>query len=351
MTSQYLDVDDDINAAFDAAYDAGWTDGLPIIPPTEERVAAFLDKSDRKAHEVLAVLPPKRAEASIQKLAVNAVMAGCKPEYFPVIVAAVEALADPTFELYGVNTTTNPVAPVFIINGPIRKEIDLNCSWGCFGPGNRANATIGRALTLALINIAGRIPGQVSKATHAQPGRYAFCFGEHEEMSPWEPLHVERGFRADENTVTALATTGTTNILDMLSKGPEELLTMIAHSYVSVGNNCYFAGYAKGEMGLVLCPPHARLIGEKFKKKQDVKEFLFEHTAWVPIEMFPDHLRSAIQSNGLNQVVNGRVRIAPTPETFVVVVAGGLAGYQSVALPGFGSPYMVTKPIARKPAR
>ena len=191
-----LNLEDSAEAVFEDYYQRGWTDGLPVIPPTRDRVAAMLATARRGPAEIVAVLPPKKGHATVEKLAVNAVMAGCHPSYFPVVIAAVEALADPKFEIGAMNVTTSCTSPMLIINGPVRQQLDINDGWGLLGPGWRANATIGRAISLIMLNIAGRIPGQVSKAVIGFPGRYGMCIGEREEASAWEPLHVERGFDA-----------------------------------------------------------------------------------------------------------------------------------------------------------
>ena len=181
----------------DVAERQGWGDGLPLIPPTADLVQAMFDGSAEPPAAVVGVVEPRRGEATIEKIAVNAVMAGCKPEYFPAVVAAVRAVCEPRFNLYALNTTTCCATPALMINGPARHALGIECGYSCLGHNGRANATIGRALRLVMRNVGGAIPGAVSKSTFGQPGRVSLCFGEWEEKSPWEPFHVRRGFQRD----------------------------------------------------------------------------------------------------------------------------------------------------------
>jgi len=169
---------------FEALFERGVTDGLPVIPPTRERVAAMVAGSGREASDLIAFVPPNFGRGTVEKIAVNAVMAGCRPEYMPVIIAGVEAMCDDAFDLHGVSATTNFPSPLFIVNGPVRKALDINCAAGCFGPGWRANGTIGRALRLVVANLGGASARTMSMSTMAHPGRYTYCIGEHEEQNP-----------------------------------------------------------------------------------------------------------------------------------------------------------------------
>ena len=197
----------------DADYQArGWTDGLPIVPPTEARVREFLRHTKRDPREIVGVLPPRQGEATVEKIAANAVMAGCKPEYMPVILAALEALGDPLFNLDSVQATTHPVAPLIVVNGPIARQLEINGGYNCFGQGFRANVTIGRAVRLVLMNVGGGLPGSGGRATQGSPAKLAYCVAENEAESPWEPLHVEAGLPADTSTVTVFGCEGPHNI-------------------------------------------------------------------------------------------------------------------------------------------
>src|SRR5439155_15696517 len=174
--------------------------GLPVVPPTRARVDRVLAASGRAPDALIARVPPNYGRATVEKIAVNAVMAGCRPEYLPVVIAAVEAVCDEVFDLHGVSATTNATAPLVIVNGPLRATLDVNCGAGVFGSGWRANATIGRALRHVCVNVGGARPGEVSMSTLAHPGRYTYCIGEREEASPWESLAAEHGFPPGDHT-------------------------------------------------------------------------------------------------------------------------------------------------------
>src|SRR5437667_3760943 len=205
-------VSDDPAAVLDHVEAQGWGDGLPVIPPTEERVQAMLDATSLPPAHVVAVIEPRRGEATVEKVAVNAVLAGCMPAYFPAVLAAVEAVSDSRFNLYAVNTTTCCATPALMLNGPARRELGIECGYSCLGQNGRANATIGRALRLVMRNVGGSIPGAVSKSVFGQPGRVSLCFGEWEERSPWPPFHVRRGFVPEDSPITAACATGTQDI-------------------------------------------------------------------------------------------------------------------------------------------
>ncbi|MBI4307780.1 MAG: hypothetical protein HY684_03130 [Chloroflexi bacterium] len=349
MESQKHRVPEDIEAVFAYADEKGWTDGLPVVPPTPERVQAMLSTQDRAQDAVIGVLPPKRAEATVEKVAINAVMAGCKTEYFPVVVAAIEALAEPKFELYGVNTTTNPVAPLLIINGPIRQQLNINGSYHVLGPGWRANSTIGRAVSLCMKNIAGRIPGEVCMGTYKWPGALSAVIGEFEERSPWEPLSMERGFARGDSTVTVVSAIGSTNILDIESKESDDFLHTVAYSIVGIGSNNMFPFYGLGEMAVMLCPDHANLTAKKYTKQQ-AKEVLLEKTSRIPAWFFPKSRLERLRSEKAGQLQGDYVRLAERADQFIIIVAGGLGGYHSCFFPTFGDSYAVTKPIRTKKA-
>ena len=185
------DVNEDIDA-IEFYFERGVTDGLPVVPPTETRVARMLAVTARPADEVIALVPPNYGAATLEKIAINAVMAGCKPDYLPVVVAGVQAMCAEQVSLHGVQGTTHTATPLFIVNGPVRQQLDINCATGVFGSGWRANATIGRALRLIMTNLGGARPGEIDKSAMGHPGKYTFLIGEYEEASPWEPLHVER---------------------------------------------------------------------------------------------------------------------------------------------------------------
>ena len=329
-------------AVYDEYYRRGWTDGLPIVAPTPERVAAMCEYVRLRPDHEIAELPPRRAIVTVEKVAINAVMAGCLREYFPVVLAAIEAIADPTFNLFGVDTTTSGVCVLTVVNGPIRQALEINCSYGCLGPGWRANATIGRAIALTQQNVGGRVPGPVSKTTHGQPGRYTMCMGEFEEKSPWPPLHVERGFKAEESTVTVFSPTCATSIMDVWSRSAESLLTSCAHSMDWIGSNNMVVPRA-GESLLILSPDHAELVARDGWTKDDIRSFLMKTANQTPLARFPKERQAALI--GEERVENGVVPIHYRAEQFMVAVAGGLGGYHALWIPTWGDSFAVTKRI------
>src|SRR5262245_39667685 len=250
-------VEDDWLAVNELYVERGWTDGLPIVPPTEARVEAFLAQTTQDRLEVVAVLPPRQGEATVEKIAINAAMAGCRPEYFPVVLAAVEAVAESPFNLDAVQATTHPVTPMLIVNGPIAKEIGLNAGYNAFGQGFRENLTIGRALRLVLMNVGGGLPGSGDRATQGSPAKIAYCVAENEEASPWEPLHVEAGFGRDASTVTAVPGEGPHNRPDHLSNPRLGILRTIAGAMGQAGSNNLLD---RGWPVLSLGPEHAATI-------------------------------------------------------------------------------------------
>ena len=206
----------------------GWSDGLPVVPPTEERILRMLSGTTRSPDEVVGIVPPNYNTCTVEKVAINAVLAGCKPEYLPVVLAAVEAALTEAFCMHGLLATTFFAGPMIVVNGPIIREIGMNARVNALGQGNRANATIGRALQLVIRNIGGGVPGGIDRAMLGNPGKYTFCFAEREDDSPWESLAVERGFEPDASTVSLFAASGVTPIMDQASRDPHALCRSIA---------------------------------------------------------------------------------------------------------------------------
>src|SRR4051812_40449555 len=192
-----VEADEDFDAINALYLERGWSDGLPIVPPTAARVEKMLAYCDRPLNEPIGKMAPRYGDATPVRLAANAVMAGCRPEYFPLFMLAIEAMCEEPFNLYGVQATTHPCAPLVIVNGPIAREVGMNGGHNAFGPGNHANATLGRAIRLALLNIGGALPGSGDMSTFGSPSKYSYCVAENEAESPWEPLHAERGFPGD----------------------------------------------------------------------------------------------------------------------------------------------------------
>lgn len=243
----------------EALFDRGWTDGLPVVAPTEARVLRMLSGTTRPPDEVVAIVPPDLVECTVEKVAVNAVLAGCKPEYLPVVLAAVEAACTDEFNIHGLLATTMPVGPVIIVNGPVRRRIGMNSGVNVLGQGNRANLTVGRALQLVIRNVGGGRPQGVDRATHGNPGKLAFCFPEDEEGSPWEPLSVERGFDAHQSTVTLFPGEGPRGVVDQLSRTAESLAASLAACLRTVQHPKLPLAF---DALLVVSPEHGRVFRE-----------------------------------------------------------------------------------------
>jgi hypothetical protein len=264
---------EDVDAINDYFYERGWTDGLPIIPPTEERVQAMLaGMAWRRAEELIAIVPPRMGHATMRQIAVNAVMAGAKPEYLPVIVAALQAVSEPEYGLSHRQTTTHAGAPLVIVNGPIVERLRINSGRGLFGPGWRANATIGRALRLVLVNVGGAGPG-VDASQTGHPGKYTYCIAEYEAANPWEPLHVERGFARGQSVVTVVNTEAPHSMTENVQGDPDEIVTTFASSMATLGVNNL---YSQGNPVLVLGIEHAQHIAAAGWSKRDLQTALFE---------------------------------------------------------------------------
>ncbi|MCL0102220.1 hypothetical protein M1O29_03965 [Dehalococcoidia bacterium] len=337
LTSARITVDTD-DEAQDRFYREGWTDGLPIVLPTDERVGNMVEASGMKAGEVIATIPPGTGAATVEKIAINAVMAGCLTEYIPAIIAAIKALTETKFNLNGIQTTTNPAGTLILFNGPIRNELAINCGSNCLGPGSRANSAIGRAIRLCMLNIGGAIPGEIDKATQGMPGKYALCFGELEEESPWPPFHVERGFNPEDNVVTVMGSAGTHNAT---GGGPvsEELLKTLGRTMVGVGLNNFRQG--QGEPMLVMNPTFAKQLGDDGYSKKDVKEKLLEYSA-LPLSFVPE---GVAQQRFSNRPVTDPVPLIPEAKDLILIVAGGPGSLHSTFLPTFGDTWSVSHKI------
>ncbi|MBI2906043.1 MAG: hypothetical protein HYX92_00155 [Chloroflexi bacterium] len=336
-------VEDSIEAVNEFALRQGWTDGLPIIPPTIDRVEKMMAGVGRLPGEVVAEILPKCVPGTIERLAANAVMAGCLPSYFPVVVAAVEAIAEPEFSLFRVNSTTNSVGVMLVINGPIRHEIEVNCGYGVFGPGWPANATIGRAIRLVQINVGGSVPGLVSKSTHGHPGRYTMCIGEYEEKSPWEPLHAERGCQRGDSAVTVFPAVGNLMVTDKIHTRARDILGNM-FSFIDCAAT-HTLRYQSGQVMLVLNPDHAKLMGDEGLSKEDVRQIVYEVTSHIQVSRFLEDVRQRFIDEG--RVVDGMMKLAPRADYFMIVVAGGEGGLHATMVPGFGGCMPVTKRIER----
>jgi len=304
---------------YEYAYDQGWTDGLPVVPATARRVQSFVEASGYVSDHVVATLPPRKGKLTVEVIAVSAVMAGCRPEYMPVIIAAIQGLIDPGFPLELMQMTTNPMTPFLLINGPIRNKLEINCGTGCLGPGWRANATIGRAIRLILINGGGALPGVYSKVSFGSPLRYSYICGENEEANPWTPFHVDRGFKPEDSTVTVFKASNYCNISGGEGVGPEETLRHIATNMPPM------YGGGDGAM-LLLGVNHAQSLHEAGLTKRDIQKRIWEF-ARVPVanlaKSFVDTERGAGRGDA------DTVWRTASPDEVFVAVAGG-AGPQDV---------------------
>jgi hypothetical protein len=299
--------------AYEYAYDRGWTDGLPIIPATSEMVQRFIAASGRHGGEVIGILPPRKGRATVEVIAVNAVMAGCRPDYMPVIIAALEGLTDKGFPLEFIQVTTNPMTPFLLINGPIRQKLDINSGTSCLGPGWRANATIGRAVRLILQNVGGALPGVYSKSSFASPLRYSYICGENEEENPWSPFHVDRGFDRHDSVVTVFKASNYCNISGGEGVGPDEILRQIASNMPPM--------YGGGDGALLLLGVnHARSLHEAGLTKRDLQEKLWA-LARLPENHFAADFTAMERAAGRGG--DGMVWRTEGPERIYVVVAGG----------------------------
>jgi hypothetical protein len=333
-------VEDDYPVINELYQERGWTDGLPIVPPTGERVEAFLRAGGRDPHAVVGVLPPRQGEATVEKLAINAVMAGCRPEYFPVLLAAVDAVADPAFNLDAVQATTHPVTPLLIVNGPIAAEIGINAGYNAFGQGCRASMTIGRALRLVLMNIGGGLPGSGDRSTQGSPAKIAYCVAENEAASPWEPLHVEVGFERGASTVTAFPCEGPHNIQDHFSTTGLGILRTIAGAMGQAGSNNVLD---RGWPLLSLGPEHAATLARDGYDKRAIKQFIFDHGRFPLGRLGEEYRRLQVTRHHVADEASTMVPIVERPEAITVIVVGG-AGKHSSWQPSFGRQ---TRPVTR----
>lgn len=338
-----FDAPDDLDAINRLYRERRWSDGLPIVPPTTARVERMLAATRRGRHEVVAQVAPAFGAATVERIAINAVIAGCDPEYLPVLIAATEAVAEPKFNLQGIQATTNSVAVWLIINGPLAARLGVNATFNCIGQGTWANATLGRAMRLILQNIGGALPGEMDRATHGQPGKYTFCCAEHEEANPWEPLHVERGFAREESTVTVVGAEGTMN-MNTHEKGAIELARIFAETMVHPPSNEYVHG---GEPWFILSPEHAEIFKKGGLGKAELKRELWARSK-MPARAFSvkelERARAS-RSDELGSITpDTLVPISPTPDEINLIVAGG-PGTHTVYVPCFGNSRAVTRPI------
>jgi hypothetical protein len=328
LTSNIIEVEDSWEVANDWFCREKLSDGLPIVPPTPERVQGMLDGTWRDSQAVIGLIPPKWAPATVEKIAINAVMAGCLPDYLPVLIAAVEAMCEPRFNLYGVQATTGYVGPALLVNGPIRKQLEINCDAGVFGPGYRANATIGRAIRLLLITVGGGFPGDTDRSTFGWPGKYTMCFGENEEKSPWEPHHVEMGFKPDESTVTVCGINGFLPLHTSGNRGEQALQSLAEVIAMHRGVSHLDVGSFGGGTPLVaLGIEDAAIMARDGITKKQIKDYLWEH-ATLPFALLDERRKAGKSEAELiaespNVTFDGKIHLSTRPEDIMVIVLGG----------------------------
>jgi hypothetical protein len=333
---------------FEVWFEKGVTDGLPVVPPTRERVERMLAGARRRPDELVGEMPPNYGRLTVEKVAINAVMAGCRPEYLPVLLAAAECACDPAFNLHGMSTSTHFSAPLIVVNGPVRAQIGLNCGFGVFGPGFRANATLGRALRLLMINIGGARPGETSMSTFGHPGRYTYCIGEHEEASPWPPYHASRGFAAGTSAVTLFAGEAPHGISDHASRTARALAGSLGWSMAGLWNSKHFPLYS--HTMLIVGPEHARTFADDRWTREQLARHLYETVRAPYASLLPDeeHGEGTNLRYGKTPPAPGAlIAKFPSPEEIHIVVAGGTAGRFSVAIPGWLGTKNGSQPVTR----
>jgi hypothetical protein len=337
---------DDVMGFTRYAMDQGWGDGLPLIPPTEARVRAFLGSNNRYADEVICTLPPAEGECTVEKIAINAVMAGAPAESLPLLIAALEAMGDPDFELFGLNTTTAPVVPVTIVNGPIRERLDIPYRHGCLGGARTSALAIGRAIRLVIRNVAGQEVNVTSQTTFGSPGRVAgILFGEWEERSPWAPLAERRGVPGD--AVSVYGTMGTQNIIDTTSQKGPEFLEMIGKSLGYPGANGFSPAMPFAETLVAINPVWAEIIHRDVPGLEDVQELIWRHASVDAGHLLPKHRE---QLEAQDRIINGRAYLSVEPKDVLVVCCGGTGGLHATGFHSFGSCLTQTRGILPGPA-
>ena len=344
LRARELDIGE-LEDPIEALFDRGYSDGLPLVPPTPERVVEMLDATSRDAQDVVGVVPPYDGRATVEKVAINAVMAGCPPAVFPIVLAAVDAACDPAFALLGLVSTTHPSGPLVVVSGPLADRVGMNSAGNVLGQGNRANATIGRALQLVVRNVGGGIPQEEDRAAHGQPGKLSSCLAERLEDSPWTGLAQDRGVPADETGVTLMAAESPRLIIDQLARTPEELCASLAAGLEGVGHRRMRLAM---DALLVVGPEHGRIFREAAWDRARVRQELFERSS-APAG---DLVRGA---GGIAEGIESRWVTDPAapvpkfaaPERILLTYAGGDAGLFSMVYGGWVSGEIGSEPVTR----
>lgn len=332
---------DDAAALVEAYYARGWTDGLPVVPPSEATIAAMLAATGLGAADVIGEIPGRNTVVTAEKLAINAVMAGCRPEYAPVVVAAVRGLCHADFAYHGPASSTGGSAMVLVVSGPLVQKLGINSGNNAFGQGWRPNATIGRAVRLVMMNVMNTRPGFLDRATLGNPGKYAFCFAENAAANPWEPFHVSRGLAAGRSAVTVYACNSLNQVYNQLAAAPELLLRCFADALCHAGipNVIGF-----NESMIVFAGEHAEVLRQSGWSRRDVQQFLVEHARRTVADF-----KRAARLPGEVAPADERTwrHVFEDPADILIVFAGGRGGSWSAALPGWGKKWTrsVTVPV------
>jgi hypothetical protein len=319
----------DIGGAIELCYTNGWTDGLPVIPPTAERITAMLEAGGLDPDRELAFIENRQVSVTAEKVAINAVMAGCKAEYMPVIAATVEALADPQYGYHGPATSTGGSAVFMLVNGPIAAKLEMNSGDNLFGPGWRANATIGRAVRLVMRNVIGTLPGELDRSSLGHAGKYTYCIAENESDSPWPAFHTTRGFKPEQNAVTIFAAYAPHQYSNRLSATAEGVLdTACAHMKISAGSA------RQPQYAMVFAGEHQEIFRKAGWAREDVQRYVFENTR-VPVAELKriNMLPGAVTADDERTTYP----LVERAQDLLVIAAGGKAGVQSAFIPGWGS--------------
>ena len=316
---------------WEACFERGWSDGLPVVPPTDERILRMLGGTERKPDEIVGNIPPNLSPCTVEKVAINAVMAGCKPEYMPVVLGVLEAALDPLFTMHGLLCTTHFSGPLVIINGPIAKSIGMNSGVNALGQGNRANATIGRALQLIVRNVGGGLPGAIDRATLGNPGKYTFCFAEDESDPEWESLAERRGIARGKNAVTLFHGEGVHGFIDQKSRTPEELTRSLAMGLFGVGHPKLCDA---GNAVLVLTPEHYKIFKDGGWNRRRIEDELFQALKRPGKDLIwgAQGVAEGLPPKYADQTVD---KFQPMPDGVLIVRAGGPAGLFSAIIGGW----------------
>ena len=348
LQSETLRVADDPMALLELSLAEKWGDGLPLIPPTDERVEAMLAGTPRRASDIVAnEVPPRHGMATVELVAINAVMAGCLPKHLPILIAGLEALTKPAYNGFAFGTTTGSVASMLIINGPLRDEMEINYRAGCLGGAvGRGSVAIGRAFQLCLRNIGGMRAGESSRTVYGQPGRVVgVCFGEWEERTEWPSLAMRRGFKREQEVVTVHGGKGTMAMADMNTANDRDLAYLIAKSIASPMGNLYVPMRTQGEAVVLINPMWAARFEKTFPRIESFQECLYEN-AWQPIEFWPEPNRAVLHE--CERVDSkGRVHAVVRPDRIQPLVCGGLGNLHSTILPSWGESEMQSAAVTR----